>query len=327
MTLDVIKTFLGSDWTRTEDLIRSSLGSDIDLLNKTNQAILSHSGKQLRPLLALLVARACAGGAVSEDSIRFAAASELLHNATLLHDDVADSSPKRRGVPTVMSLLGGRASVLIGDYWLVKAVSNILAGSPDHIEVVRIFAQTLNFLAEGEMLQLQKAESGDTDEADYLRIIYSKTASLFETAAVSAAISVGAPAAMRAAARDYAVNLGLAFQVKDDIFDYSGSSSIGKPVGIDLDEQKITLPLLGALARADAATAAAVRDKIVHIHENEAYKAEIADFVRENGGIEYATVRLGDYVRRAVQALEIFPESPEKHYLVQIAEFTADRNV
>ena len=122
MTLDEIKEFLGNDWKETDGLIRSSLRSDIDLLNTTNEAILEHSGKQLRPIVSLLVARACGNGKANEDSVRCAAASELLHNATLLHDDVADSSSERRGAPTVMAILGGPASVLLGDYWLVKAM-------------------------------------------------------------------------------------------------------------------------------------------------------------------------------------------------------------
>ena len=179
MTLDEIKDFLGQDWKDTDALIRSSLESDISLLNATNKAILDHSGKQLRPIVSLLVARACGGGRVNADSVRYAAAAELLHNATLLHDDVADSSCERRGAPTVMAILGGPASVLLGDFWLVKALENILASSANCNEVIRIFAGTLSSLAEGEMLQLQKASSGDTVEEDYYRIIYSKTASLF----------------------------------------------------------------------------------------------------------------------------------------------------
>src|SRR5574344_1609777 len=214
MDLGQIKEFLGCDWTRTESLIRSSLRSDINLLNTTNDAILSHSGKQLRPILALLIARACSGGHTTSDTINFAAASELLHNATLLHDDVADSSSERRGAPTVMAILGGPASVLLGDYWLVKAMDNILASSAHGNDVIRIFSKTLSSLAEGEMLQLQKASSGDTEEEDYFRIIYSKTASLFESTCVSAAISVNAPEAWVEAVRNYAVSLGIGFQVK-----------------------------------------------------------------------------------------------------------------
>lgn len=326
MTLDEIKDFLGQDWKDTDALIRSSLESDISLLNATNKAILDHSGKQLRPIVSLLVARACGGGRVNADSVRYAAAAELLHNATLLHDDVADSSCERRGAPTVMAILGGPASVLLGDYWLVKALENILASSANCNEVIRIFAGTLSSLAEGEMLQLQKASSGDTVEEDYYRIIYSKTASLFEAAFVSAAISVNAPADWIEAVRDYAVSLGIAFQIKDDIFDYSDGKKIGKPVGIDLEEQKITLPLLGALAAVSPERAKQIRGMVLDILEHPEYKEEIVGFVKEGKGIEYAVSRLEDYVSKAVYALAVLPDSKEKDYLVKIAGFTAYRD-
>lgn len=326
MTLDEIKDFLGQDWKDTDALIRSSLESDISLLNATNKAILDHSGKQLRPIVSLLVARACGGGCVNADSVRYAAAAELLHNATLLHDDVADSSCERRGAPTVMAILGGPASVLLGDFWLVKALENILASSANCNEVIRIFAGTLSSLAEGEMLQLQKASSGDTVEEDYYRIIYSKTASLFEAAFVSAAISVNAPADWIEAVRDYAVSLGIAFQIKDDIFDYSDGKKIGKPVGIDLEEQKITLPLLGALAAASPERAKQIRGMVLDILEHPEYKEEIVGFVKEGKGIEYAVSRLEDYVSKAVDALAVLPDSKEKDYLVKIAGFTAYRD-
>lgn len=326
MTLDEIKDFLGQDWKDTDALIRSSLESDISLLNATNKAILDHSGKQLRPIVSLLVARACGGGRVNADSVRYAAAAELLHNATLLHDDVADSSCERRGAPTVMAILGGPASVLLGDFWLVKALENILASSANCNEVIRIFARTLSSLAEGEMLQLQKASSGDTVEEDYYRIIYSKTASLFEAAFVSAAISVNAPADWIEAVRDYAVSLGIAFQIKDDIFDYSDGKKIGKPVGIDLEEQKITLPLLGALAAASPERAKQIRGMVLDILEHPEYKEEIVGFVKEGKGIEYAVSRLEDYVSKAVDALAVLPDSKEKDYLVKIAGFTAYRD-
>lgn len=326
MTLDEIKDFLGQDWKDTDALIRSSLESDISLLNATNKAILDHSGKQLRPIVSLLVARACGGGRVNADSVRYAAAAELLHNATLLHDDVADSSCERRGAPTVMAILGGPASVLLGDFWLVKALENILASSANCNEVIRIFAGTLSSLAEGEMLQLQKASSGDTVEEDYYRIIYSKTASLFEAAFVSAAISVNAPADWIEAVRDYAVSLGIAFQIKDDIFDYSDGKKIGKPVGIDLEEQKITLPLLGALAATSPERAKQIRGMVLDILEHPEYKEEIVGFVKEGKGIEYAVSRLEDYVSKAVDALAVLPDSKGKDYLVKIAGFTAYRD-
>lgn len=325
MDIKAIKEYLGADWQAVQDQIASSLKSDIGLLNSTNDSILSHSGKQLRPMLALLMVKTCSSAAVSDAAVKYAAASELLHNATLLHDDVADQSDKRRGVPTIMSLMGPAVSVLVGDYWLVKAMELILDAGDDSSRVMKIFAKTLSDLAEGEMLQLQKAQKGDTDENDYLRIIYNKTASLFEAACVSAAIAAGASEEMVAAAKDYAVALGIAFQIKDDILDYAGTEAVGKPLGADILEQKITMPLLGALANAGEEKAAQIRKKVSDILDHPEYRDEIVAFVKENGGLEYAVSRLNEYVEIAVNALNVFEASQAKDSLVGLAHFTADR--
>lgn len=326
MDIRQVKEFVGGDWTAVQERIASSLQCDINLLNKTNESILSHSGKQLRPLLTLLFARACSGGKVTEATIRYAAAAELLHNATLLHDDVADSSEKRRGVPTIMSLMGPSVAVLIGDYWLVRALDAILTDAPSDASVLKIFSRTLSALAEGELLQLQKAQNGDTVEADYLRIIYNKTASLFEAACLSAALSVGASKQMEQAAIDYAVALGNAFQIQDDILDYSGSDSVGKPLGVDVLEQKITIPLLGALANVSEQEQQRVRSLVNDIVGHPEHRDEIVAFVRENGGLDYARVRLEEYVDKAVHALDVLPDSQEKEYLKALAYFTAKRD-
>lgn len=324
--MDRIRNHIQTEWSAVQEKISSALLSDIDLLNATNKSILSNSGKQLRPLLAVLFARLCTGGESSEATIRYAAAAELLHNATLLHDDVADDSSQRRGVPTIMSLMGPSVSVLVGDYWLVKAMQLILQDAQTDVEVIQIFSKTLSDLAEGEMLQLQKAQKGDTTEDDYIRIIYNKTASLFEAACLSAAVSVGADAAVRKAAVDYSVALGLAFQIKDDILDYAGTESVGKPLGVDVLEQKITLPLLGALAGVSSQEEARVRGLVSDIAGHPEHRDEIVRFVKDNGGLEYAERRLGEYVEVAVNALAVFPDSVEKDFLVQLAHFTAKRD-
>ena len=322
MDIKSIKEHLGQDWNALQARIADALKSDIDLLNMTNASILSNSGKQLRPLLSLLFARACSDGVSNEASVRYAAAAELLHNATLLHDDVADDSDKRRGMPTIKSLMGPSVSVLVGDYWLVKAVSQILGADCGAIRAIEIFARTLSDLAEGEMLQLQKAQSEDTDEQDYIRIIYNKTASLFEAACVSAAVSVEASEAYMAAARDYAVSLGLAFQIKDDILDYAGTASVGKPLGVDILEQKITMPLLGALKNVEVQEADHVRGLVADIVSHPEYRDEIVAFVRDNGGVEYSRRRLHEFVEQAVKALDVLQDSPAKAYLVELAHFT-----
>ncbi len=325
MDFSSIKDFLKEDLDKVNKLMESSLSTDIELLDKTNRAILSHNGKQVRPVLTLLVARACSGGFTTDDTIKYAAAVELLHNATLLHDDVADDSPVRRGVPTVMSILGGRASVLLGDYWLVKGMENILASRNSSDKVIRIFASTLTDLAEGELLQLQKAETGDTLEKDYYRIIYDKTASLFVASAAAGAISVSATEEKMSAARTYAKCLGVAFQIRDDIFDYEENAEIGKPVGLDLKEKKITLPLLGALAKAGEDRGREIRRKLCRIDDHPEYGAEIIEFVKSEGGIEYARKRLYEYVDNARIALRPFGNLQEVEMLCEIAEFTADR--
>ena len=323
MDQTAVRKRLQAELDQVNKLILDSLESDIELLNRTNRALLDHPGKQLRPILALLVARAI-GGRVNDDTLRFAAASELLHNATLLHDDVADGSAERRGRPTVMSLLGSRASVLLGDFWLVRAVARILEASRESNRVIRIFADTLADLAEGEMLQLQKASAGDTQEADYQRIIYNKTASLFVAAALSAAISAQATPVQEEAVRSYAENLGMAFQIKDDIFDYQENASIGKPVGQDLQEQKITLPLLGALQAAPEQEAS-VRRMVTQIGGHPEYQAEIVAFVKTRGGMDYAVARLDEYVDKAIAALDVLPQGEDRQALADLARFVSER--
>ena len=326
MDIRSIREYLGQDWSAVQERIASALESDIQLLNATNGSILSNSGKQMRPMLSLIVARACSQGSPACDAtVRYAAASELLHNATLLHDDVADDSDQRRGVPTVMSLMGPSVSVLVGDYWLVKAMELILGSAESDNKVIKVFSKTLSDLAEGEMLQLQKAQNGDTDENDYLRIIYNKTASLFEAACVSAAISVDACPEYEQAAKSYAVALGLAFQIKDDILDYAGTDSVGKPLGVDILEQKITMPLLGAFANVPSEEEERVRKMIKDIVDHPEYRDEIVSFAKSNGGIEYAVEQLDRYVAEAVEALSVLPDSTEKEMLVELAHFTAKR--
>lgn len=325
MKLNEIREFLGEDLKTVENRIAAALKSDIGLLDRTNAAILSNSGKLIRPIVSLLIARACSGGRPAEASYMYAAASELLHNATLLHDDVADNSGQRRGRPTVMSLLGPTASVLLGDFWLVKAMESILSAGEDS-SVIRIFSATLSDLAEGEMLQLEKAGTGDTSEEDYYRIVYSKTASLFKASAVSAAISVGASERQIAAAGIYAENLGMAFQIRDDIFDYSASADVGKPVGVDILEGKITLPLLGALASVPEEKAREIRRQVCGIAGHPEYRDGIIAFVRENGGIGYAQEKLAVFTGKAQESLSAMADSQDREWLERLALFVGRRN-
>lgn len=326
MDIKKVREFVGADWQAVQERISGSLHSDISLLDMTNASILSNSGKQMRPLLTVLFARACSGGKTTDATVRYASASELLHNATLLHDDVADDSAQRRGVPTIMSLMGPSVAVLIGDYWLVKALDLILSDAPSDTVVLKIFSKTLSALAEGELLQLQKAQNGDTVEEDYLRIIYNKTASLFEAACVSGVLSVSASEQYEAAAREYSIALGNAFQIQDDILDYDGTESVGKPLGVDVLEQKITIPLLGALSNVSEQEEKRIRGLVNDIVGHPEHRDEIVTFVKENGGLEYSRMRLDEYVEKAVRALDVLPDSQEKAFLVELAYFTARRD-
>ena len=333
MELEAIRTLLGDAWTGTVALIREAVSSEVPLLQQTNDGLLLHGGKMMRPMLSLLMARAC-GGDAGEDSRRVAAAVELLHNATLLHDDVADESMSRRGTPTVCAKLGNAASVLVGDFWLSRAVTLIVSVGRGRDEYVNVLTKTLCDLAEGEIFQLQKAGTGDTTQDDYMKIIYCKTASLFEAACVAGALSATGPASEGGfaadyirAAKEYGSALGLAFQVRDDILDYVGSEHLGKPAGADLREQKITLPLLGALLRVDRDRERKVRQMVCGIHSHPRYCARILKLVDRYDGIAYAETRLCELVQQATDALAPLPDSPEKAVLLELARYTAARDV
>jgi len=325
MDIKEIISYLSAPMEAVDRLMRERLGSEISLLDAINVSLMDQGGKRMRPMLALLVAGAC--GSVGPDPVRVAAAAELFHNATLLHDDVVDGSDERRGKPTVRAVLNGPASVLIGDFWLVQGMEAILSLSQYSERIVRIFAKTLSDLAEGEMLQLQKTERCDTTEEDYFRIIYSKTASLFEATAVSAAIAAGASEERSAAAGAFARNLGMAFQIRDDMLDYAGDETLGKPVGIDILEQKITMPLLGALASVTPEEEEAVRAKIRRIVDEPALAEDIRAFVRERRGLDAAAATLDRFTADAVSSLSAFPESKEKSYLAELARYVGERTL
>ncbi|MBO4475231.1 MAG: polyprenyl synthetase family protein [Bacteroidales bacterium] len=321
MNRESIISLLGGTWTAYSELIRDSLRSDIPLLEKVNSDLLSNGGKQIRPMLSLLVSSAL--GQPGEESAVFAAATQLIHNATLFHDDVADCSSLRRGKPTLSAVIGPSAAVLVGDFWLSRAV-RIVVSRPHQSEAIELFSKTLSDLAEGEMLQLQMASDASTAEKDYLRIIYCKTASLFETACRLAACSVDATQELTDAAGRYGAAVGMAFQIRDDIFDYQ-QGEIGKPVGLDLTEQKITLPLLGAMKNLPQSGQERIREQVRQIPDHPENCEAIRSFVLENGGVEYAGGRLGEFIAEAESALAAFPESGFRDALAALARYNAVR--
>lgn len=306
-----VKEYLGEDWQAFERLFDEALVSRIDILDKVNKYLLERSGKQLRPMLCLLAARLCAGEC-TQASLRCAVAAEMIHTATLLHDDVADQSDIRRGFPTVSAMLSPTASVLVGDFWLSRGVAAIL--DADDSEIFRYFTLCLGDLAEGEMFQIEKAASLDTSYEDYIYIISHKTSSLFRAAMKSGARSVGASSQAVAGIDAFALHLGLAFQMRDDILDYSPGLNIGKPTGQDILERKITLPLIGAFENAGASS----RERIVADIAADRFDA-VLPFVQQWDGIRYAQQLLEQETALAVDALSSFADTPARQLLCDLA--------
>ena len=315
-----VQKFLGPAWTDFQRCFAESLRTDIPLLEKVNRFILEHGGKKLRPTFTLLIAQAL-GAPCDERVVSCAAASELLHTATLLHDDVADDAPTRRGAPTVMSLYTPSTAVLVGDFWLSRAM-DLIIDHPDK-RVLHAYSKCLGDLARGEMLQLERAGKGDTTEEDYRRIIYCKTTSLFEASMVSAAHSVGAGEAETAACRDYACHIGQAFQMMDDILDYSPELAIGKPTGQDIMEKKITLPLLCLLEKVPATVARRIRHRMRK--PDAGLVEEIFLLVRQYDALSDARRVLEEEIRQATEALAPLPASEAKDYLIKLAGLMAVR--
>ncbi len=320
--------YLGSDWIAFQKLLRQSIHSEMLLLNQVNAYLLEHSGKQLRPLLALLTGRAISG-VCNDKVLRCAVAAELLHTGTLLHDDVADNSPRRRGAPTVMSLYSPTASVLVGDFWLSRGIDLILTKCDN--EVLSLFAGCLAKLAEGEMLQLEKASSLDATEEDYNTIIFCKTASLFKASMMSAAHSADVSAVQMEAVKSYSFHLGMAFQMMDDIFDYSTCLNVGKPVGVDILDKKFTLPFFGFLYNAPCEISSEFVERLRLLdmnsgeEEKQAMSREALALVERYGGLDYAYNRLEQEISKAVTSLSVLDDSPAREYLVEFARYMSVR--
>lgn len=315
-----IKNYLGQDWKDFQSMFVKGTGSELPILNKVNGYLLDHAGKQLRPILTLLTARALTGSC-NDNVIRSAAAVEMLHTATLLHDDVADNSPIRRGAPTVMALYSPTTSVLVGDFWLSRALETII-GYCDQ-RVILSFSHCLEMLAEGEMIQMEKALDLNTTEEDYIGIIYRKTAALFETAVLSAAYSVSASPARIEKCREYAYHLGIAFQIMDDIFDYSPEFNIGKPTGQDILEKKMTLPLFGFMKNASRSEVEELLARIRRVggdaKDDFQLTQDAVALVRKYNGLDYARERLEQEVATAAQAFDVLPDSEAKSFLIELA--------
>lgn len=299
----------------------AALQSDVEMVNKIGRYILDQKSKRIRPLLVLLSAKLC--GKPTEATIISASLVELLHTATLIHDDIIDEATVRRGVPSVNAVWQNKVSVLMGDFLFSRSLTNMLRLRK--YEVLELLSKTSEALSSGEILQLAKSSTNGMDEDNYFRMIWLKTASLFASSCKVGALSVDCESEQAEALWKFGKYLGMAFQIKDDLFDYTAKEkSIGKPIGRDLKSNLITLPLLYILNNMDKAESRKIREAIRNGLAAEELK-KINDLIFANGGIRYAENKLDEISDKAKQALEIFPDSEVKQSLIGFIVFNQQR--
>jgi octaprenyl-diphosphate synthase len=316
-----VQALTAADMRQVNALIRAQLKSDVLLINQVAEHIVAGGGKRLRPMLVLLAAHAA--GYTGQGHIDAAAIVEFIHTATLLHDDVVDESDLRRGRQTANALWGNSASILVGDF-LYSRSFQMMVGL-DSMRIMQLLADTTNAIAQGEVLQLMHLNNPETDEAAYLRVIERKTAVLFAAAARMGGMLAGENAAREQALSEYGMNLGLAFQIADDVLDYtSDAATLGKNIGDDLAEGKPTLPLIRALQVADAGTAARMRAAIEHGHLDAL--PEVLAAIRNSDALSYCKARARAYAEAALRALDVLDDTPWRQALRTLAEFSVARD-
>ncbi|MBI2417498.1 MAG: polyprenyl synthetase family protein [Ignavibacteriales bacterium] len=298
-----------------------AIKSQVGLVDLVSSYILKQKGKKIRPLLVLLSAKAAGG--VNERTFRGASLVELLHTATLVHDDVVDNAEKRRGFPSINAVWKNKIAVLMGDFLLARGLMISVEGKDyDFLENI---TRTVKRMSEGELLQIQKTRKLDIDEETYFRVISDKTASLFETCCAIGAMSASDSAEVHKAFITYGEKLGIAFQIKDDILDYDGTFQLfGKTIGTDIKDKKITLPLIYALDNATKDEVKMVKSNIGNSKNSNAIR-DVIDFVHQKGGIAYAETVAKKYADEAEQALEILPASASKEALVSLLKYVISR--
>ncbi len=303
-----------------ESLFKEAVKSNVPLLDRILKYVVKTKGKQLRPMFVLLSARLC--GEITAVTYRAASLVELLHTATLVHDDVVDEASERRGFFSVYALWKNKASVLVGDYLLAKGL--LLSLENKDFKVLEILSDAVKKMSEGELLQLEKSRLLNITEEDYFSIIRNKTASLLASACAAGAFSASQDEALTEKLRLFGENTGIAFQIKDDLFDY-GSADVGKPTGNDIREKKLTLPLIYTLKTTSAET----RRKLIYIIKNKNKDKSsvqlVIDEVKKAGGIQYAEGVMASYKKAAIDLLESFPASEARDALSEMVTFTTER--
>ncbi|MCH9643267.1 MAG: polyprenyl synthetase family protein [Gammaproteobacteria bacterium] len=322
LALEKIRNPVTHDLKAADQLILKELVSDISLIQQITQHIISSGGKRLRPLIVILCARAC-GYQDAKQHLELAVIIEFVHTATLLHDDVVDKSNLRRGQDTANAIWGNQASVLVGDFLYSRAFQILTRNS--NVDVMQALSDTTNAIAEGEVLQLMNRHDPQLSEQSYLDVIERKTARLFQSAAEIGAMIATEDRQLRDAAAQYGLNVGMAFQIVDDLLDYtSDDDTLGKHVGDDFADSKATLPLIHAINNTDDATAkkihsALIEGKIEHMDI-------VLDAIKNTGAVQYCIDKANHYIDKALAALTIFPESEYKASLLELTNFTKERS-
>lgn len=322
VSLDTIKEPIASELKSFQRIFKESMQSRIGLVDLITRYIVRQKGKRVRPILVLLSAKACNG--INDSTYLAATLVEILHTATLIHDDVVDDADTRRGLASINAVWKNKVAVLMGDYLLSRGL--LLSLESNDYYFLHCTSRAVKRMSEGELLQIQKSRQLNIDEETYLKIISDKTASLLSTCTEIGAASSTQDPERRALLRDYGENVGMAFQIRDDMLDYLGRKSIiGKPTGIDLKEKKLTLPLIYSLNHAPRKEAR----RVLRVIKGGAKQKDVewvVDFVYQNGGIEYAKTKATQYSELARQTLASLSNSPAKESLLQFVDYVMERN-
>jgi octaprenyl-diphosphate synthase len=320
LSINEIKKPIAADIDAFEDTFKASMQSSIPLLDRITHYIVKRKGKQIRPMFVFFSASLCSG--ITEATHRGAALVELLHTATLVHDDVVDNSYQRRGFFSINALWKNKIAVLVGDYLLSKGL--LLSIDNGDFDLLKIVSEAVKQMSEGELLQMEKVRRMDVDEPVYYEVIRQKTASLIASCCACGAASAGADANTIEKMRLFGEKIGIAFQIKDDMFDF-GTDDVGKPLGIDIKEKKVTLPLIYALKNTPAEKKR-MMDMVKNHNEDPKKIAEIINFVKKAGGLEYAETQMKKYQAEAFEILNTFPPGDARDGLEQLVRFTTERN-
>jgi octaprenyl-diphosphate synthase len=320
LDLNKIRIPIANELDAFEDKFKTSMQSKVPLLDRVTHYIYKRKGKQMRPMFVFFSAKLCGG--ISESTYRGAALVELLHTATLVHDDVVDDAYERRGFLSINAVWKNKIAVLVGDFLLAKGL--LLSVEHNELKILKIVSDAVQQMSEGELLQIEKVRRLDIVEDIYYEIIRQKTASLIASCCASGASSAGASDDIVEKMRLFGEYIGMAFQIKDDLLDF-GYEDIGKPKGIDIKEKKITLPLIYSLNNSNKSTKSKII-KLVKYHNDEPEKVdEIIDFVRSTGGLDYAERKMFDFQQKAFDILNTFPESETKKSLEDLVKYTTER--